>query len=141
VDLRCQDGNALLIDESYNANPVSMRAAIAVLGNVARDRFPRRIVVIGDMLELGPQAKQLHAELASPLTEAGVDLVFATGPLSEALYEVIPEHMRGGWGESPTSIENKLLATIRPGDVIMIKGSNGAKTWQLAEAIRRQYTG
>ncbi len=141
VDLLCQDGRALLIDESYNANPVSMRAAITVLGNVDRDRFPRRIAVIGDMMELGPQAKQLHAELAAPLTEAGVDLVYAAGPLTEALYEVIPEHMRGSWGDNPTAIENKLLATIRPGDVIMIKGSNGAKIWQLAAAIRRCYAG
>jgi MurE/MurF fusion protein len=140
VELSCQDGKALLIDESYNANPVSMRAAIAVLAGVPRDEFPRRIAVIGDMLELGPQAKELHAELAAPLAEACVDLVFAAGPLTEALFEAIPQNMRGSWGKTPPDIESELLATIRPGDAVMVKGSNGAKTWQLAQAIARHFS-
>lgn len=140
VELSCQDGKALLIDESYNANPVSMRAAIAVLAGIPRDEFPRRIAVIGDMLELGPQAKELHAELAVPLAEAGVDLVFAAGPLTETLFEAIPQNMRGSWGKTPPDVESELLATIRPGDAIMVKGSNGAKTWQLAEAITRHFS-
>ncbi len=140
VELSCHDGKALLIDESYNANPVSMRAAIAVLAEVPRDEFPRRIVVIGDMLELGQRAEELHAELAAPLAEAGVDLVFAVGSLSRALFEVIPKHMRGNWGKTPADVESELLAAIRAGDAIMVKGSNGAKTWQLAQAITRQFT-
>ena len=140
VALTCDGGKALLIDESYNANPVSMRAAIAVLAEVPRDEFPRRIAVIGDMLELGRQAEELHAELAAPLAEAGVDLVFAVGPLTQALFEIIPQNMRGIWGKTPADVESDLLAAIRAGDAIMVKGSNGAKTWQLAQAITHRFT-
>lgn len=139
IPLACPGGAALLIDESYNANPVSMRAAIAVLGTVPRDDFPRRIAVIGDMLELGERAAALHEELAEPLRLAQVDLVFAAGPLAKALYEVLPQEYRGAWGETPAQLENDLIAAVRPGDVVMIKGSNGARTWQLAAALRRHF--
>jgi UDP-N-acetylmuramoyl-tripeptide--D-alanyl-D-alanine ligase len=139
IALNCASGRALLIDESYNANPVSMRAAIAVLANVPREDFPRRIAVIGDMLELGPGAVGLHEELAAPINDAHVDLVFAAGPLTKALFDALPESHRGAWGETPAEIESALLAALRPGDVVMVKGSNGARTWQLAAALRKHF--
>lgn len=139
IELNIPGGKALLIDESYNANPVSMRAAIAVLASVPRDAYPRRIAVIGDMLELGADAEAFHAELAQPLIDAEVSAVFAAGKLSRALYEALPQERRGAWGETPDAVQSQLIAAIRPGDVVMIKGSNGARTWQLAAALRRQF--
>jgi UDP-N-acetylmuramoyl-tripeptide--D-alanyl-D-alanine ligase len=139
VELACRGGKALLIDESYNANPVSMRAAIAVLGSVSRSGYPRRIAVIGDMLELGEDKSRFHEDLEGPLSEAGVDLVFTVGPIAKALFDKLPEKMRGAAADGPSGIEEKLLATLQGGDVVMIKGSNGTRTFELAAAIRRQF--
>lgn len=141
IALHCAAGEALLIDESYNANPVSMRAAIAVLASVPRETFPRRIAVIGDMLELGPKAVEMHAELSRPLLEAGADRVYAAGPLAKALFDALPPERRGEWAATPEAVEAQLLADVRPGDVVMVKGSNGARTWTLAAALRRHFAG
>ena len=85
---------ATLIDESYNANPASMRAAIALLGQAQPVRNGRRIAVLGDMRELGPKAPALHAALADALGEAHVDRVYVTGPCMGALWEVLPPALR-----------------------------------------------
>ena len=77
-------GTALLIDESYNANPASMRAAIALLAEAPVGQQGRRIAVLGDMLELGPQGGELHRSLANVIAETGIDLVFCSGPLMHA---------------------------------------------------------
>ncbi len=140
IALRLPDGgSALLIDESYNANPASMRAAIAVLASEPRDKHPRRIAIVGDMLELGSDAPRLHADLASVLSRAGVDRVYCAGGLSKALFDALEEPMRGGWAETPEELEAKIVSEIGPGDAITIKGSNGARTWKLAEALRRHF--
>lgn len=139
TELTCSGGTALLIDESYNANPVSMRAAIAVLGSVPRSDYPRRIAVIGDMLELGKDKERFHRELEGPLTDAGVNLVFTVGPIAKALFDVLPPRMRGASGETPGDLEESLVETLQAGDVIMIKGSNGARTFELAAALRRHF--
>ena len=85
------DGPATIIDESYNANPASMRAALALLAAAKPGPKGRRIAVIGDMLELGPKAAAMHAELAADLSANNVDLLFGAGPLTRAL-------VRGGAG-------------------------------------------
>ena len=114
-----------LIDESYNANPVSMAAAIASLG--ARRPSGRRIAVLTDMLELGAQAADHHANLAGPLAEAQVDLVFCAGPLMRALWDALPAARRGAHAETAEALGERLVAAVQPGDVVMIKGSNGSK--------------
>src|SRR6185312_16677222 len=83
-------GTAELIDESYNASPASMRAAFAVLGAAQPKPGGRRIAVLGDMLELGDEAARLHAELAQPLVDAGIALVFTVGTNMRALHDALP---------------------------------------------------
>lgn len=128
-------GEVLLIDESYNANPASMRAAIEVLGRMPAGRAGRRIAVLGDMLELGADAEALHADLAGAIDAAGIDLVFCAGPLMRALWEALPPARRGGYAESATRIEPEVLAALRPGDAIMVKGSNASRMHGIIAAL------
>ena len=131
------DGGAVaLIDESYNANPASMRAALAALAEVPRNDLPRRIAVLGDMLELGETSMDLHADLADPVDGAGVDVVFACGPYMRALYYALPESRRGAYAESSDDLTERLLETVQAGDVVMIKGSLGSRMGPLVDALR-----
>jgi UDP-N-acetylmuramoyl-tripeptide--D-alanyl-D-alanine ligase len=131
---------ALLIDESYNANPASMRAALALLGQAGVGARGRRIAVLGDMLELGSRGADLHRDLAAPVTANGIDLVFCSGPLMRALWEALPSERRGGYAETSAALESRVLAAIHPGDVIMIKGSLGSRMGPLVKALVRQYS-
>jgi UDP-N-acetylmuramoyl-tripeptide--D-alanyl-D-alanine ligase len=133
-------GQALLIDESYNANPASMRAALAVLDHLPRDQFQRRIAVLGDMLELGPDGARLHAELVDAIAANHVDLVFACGPLMRHLYEALPPAIRATWAPISTELQAPLLDAIKSGDVVMIKGSNGSRMGPLVSALVARHT-
>jgi UDP-N-acetylmuramoyl-tripeptide--D-alanyl-D-alanine ligase len=134
------EGAVLIIDESYNANPASMCAALSVLGEVPRTDYPRRIAVLGDMLELGNAAPQFHAGLASAVDSHGVDLVFCAGPLMAHLYERLPAHKRGGAAKSSQELLPVLLETVHGGDAVTIKGSLGSRMGLLAEALRVNLT-
>ena len=133
-------GAALLIDESYNANPASMRAALALLGQAAVSARGRRIAVVGDMLELGPRGADLHRALAEPVLAYGVDLVFCCGPLMAALWEALPSERRGGYAETSSMLEPQVLAAIHPGDAVMVKGSLGSCMGPIVTAIERNYS-
>jgi UDP-N-acetylmuramoyl-tripeptide--D-alanyl-D-alanine ligase len=135
--LELSGGTGLLIDESYNANPASMRAALALLGQAEIGPRGRRLAVLGDMLELGPRGADLHRELLEPVLAEGVDLVFCCGPLMGALWEALPSERRGGYAESSGALESKLLAAVRPGDAIMVKGSLGSRMGPLVKALQR----
>ncbi len=137
--LRLPSGSALLIDESYNANPASMAAAIALLGHAPVGGHGRRIAVLGDMLELGAQGTALHRALAEPIEAAGVDLVFCSGPLMHALWEALPSGRRGGYAETAVGLEPAVLAAIRAGDAVMVKGSLGSKMGPIVKALERQF--
>ncbi|MGE0022528.1 MAG: UDP-N-acetylmuramoylalanyl-D-glutamyl-2,6-diaminopimelate--D-alanyl-D-alanine ligase [Hyphomicrobium sp.] len=131
-------GELLLIDESYNANPASMRAAFSVLATVPRSDYPRRIAVLGDMLELGPEEVALHVGLKEAVDGAGTDLVFACGPNMGHLFSALAPGRQGAWAPSSAELAGRLLAVVAPGDVVMIKGSNGSRMGLLAEALRRK---
>ncbi len=135
-------GEILIIDEAYNANPLSMAAAIETLGMVPRARFGRRIAVLGDMLELGDKAAEHHAGLAPTLEKAGVDRVFLGGEHMKVLHEALPTAMRGGWAETPGGVLAKLLPDLRAGDVVLVKASLGSGflplVTELLNALRRQ---
>jgi UDP-N-acetylmuramoyl-tripeptide--D-alanyl-D-alanine ligase len=124
-----------LIDESYNASPASMAAAIAVLSGCQPEGHGRRIAVLGDMLELGGNAEEMHAALVAPLVEGGIDLVFTTGQYMSALWDALPADMRGGH----TCVAEKLIplatASVQVGDVVMVKGSLGSRTRQIVDAL------
>jgi UDP-N-acetylmuramoyl-tripeptide--D-alanyl-D-alanine ligase len=139
IALTVPGGKALLIDESYNANPASMRAAIALLGQSPVGPRGRRIAVLGDMLELGAQGAELHRGLVTAITDASVDLVFCSGPLMHALWEALPSGARGGYAESSAALEPAVLDSIRAGDAVMVKGSLGSKMGPIVKTIERQF--
>lgn len=126
-------GAFTLIDDSYNANPISMASAIATLG--ARAIRGRRIVALTDMLELGPQAAAFHAGLAAPLEAASIDLVFCAGPLMKSLWDALPATRRGGYAETAEALALRLAQAVEAGDVVMVKGSNGSKAGRIAQAL------
>jgi UDP-N-acetylmuramoyl-tripeptide--D-alanyl-D-alanine ligase len=135
IKLNLGVGEATLIDESYNANPASMRAAIDVLAQTAVGPRGRRIAVLGDMLELGTEAAALHRDLAKPIAAAKIDVVFCAGPLMKALWDALPGARRGGYADSASRIEAEILAALRPGDAIMIKGSNGSRMHTIVTSL------
>jgi UDP-N-acetylmuramoyl-tripeptide--D-alanyl-D-alanine ligase len=110
-----------------------MRAAIATLG--AHPAGGRRIAALTDMLELGSDAARRHADLAGPLQDAGTDLVFCAGPLMRSLWESLPAGQRGGYAPSAAELAPAIVEAVRPGDVIMVKGSNGSRAALIAAAL------
>jgi len=132
------DGDILLVDESYNANPASMRAMFATLAGLDTGFRGRRIAVLGDMLELGPQGPDLHAGLAEPIAANGVDLVFAAGPLMRHLWSALPPERRGAHTETSADLAAEIAAAVRPGDVIAVKGSLGSKMGRVVEALKQR---
>lgn len=132
-------GAALLIDESYNANPVSMSAALALLGQARIGSRGRRIAVLGDMLELGDQADTLHRALTAPIVENAIDLVFCSGPSMRALWDALPSERRGGYAEDSKGLESKVIDAVQAGDAIMVKGSNGSRMAPIVKALERAY--
>jgi len=139
IALELPAGEALLIDESYNANPTSMRAALALLGQAPVEPPGRRIAVLGDMLELGPAAADLHAGLAEAVTGNAIDLVFCAGPLMEALWLALPPERRGGYAKDAAALEPMVIAAVRGGDAVMIKGSAGSKMAPIVTSLATRY--
>jgi UDP-N-acetylmuramoyl-tripeptide--D-alanyl-D-alanine ligase len=134
-------GEFVLIDESYNANPASMRAALATLGQTEPGFRGRRIAVLGDMLELGPEGASLHRRLAEPVAENRVDLVFAAGPLMENLFEALPRDRRGAYAAAAVELKDAVLKAVRPGDVVMVKGSNSIRMGAIVAALKQTFAG
>ena len=124
-----------LIDESYNASPAAMEAAIAVAGAVAPSDGGRRIAVLGDMRELGVAADGLHAALAAPLIGAGFDLVFCCGSHMRALYGALPVSVRGGYAEDAATLAPLVTAAVGAGDVVLVKGSAGSRMAGVVAAL------
>ena len=133
-----RNGDFTLIDESYNANPTSMRAAFELLAASAPQRGGRRIAVLGDMLELGPMAGELHAALAPDLETAHVDLIFSAGPQMARLFYAVNDSRRGAHRASAAELEEVVLNELRPGDVVMVKGSNGSRMARIVSALKKK---
>jgi len=134
-------GDATLIDESYNANPASMAAAINVLGQAAIGPRGRRIAVLGDMLELGRTGPSLHGGLAEAVKANGIDLVYCCGPLMRNLWDALSAGKRGGYADSSAGLESQVVAAVRAGDAIMIKGSLGSKMKVIVNALEKRFPG
>ncbi len=137
--LRIGLGELLLIDESYNANPVSMAAALALLGRAKTGKGGRRIAVLGDMLELGQHGPGLHAGLFKAMDGNKVDVLYAAGPLMAHLWEKTPADRRGAYATTSAELKGSLLEGLQAGDVVMIKGSLGSRMGPLVEAIRERF--
>jgi UDP-N-acetylmuramoyl-tripeptide--D-alanyl-D-alanine ligase len=132
-------GHLTLIDESYNANPSSVRAALAVFGNTKPGRGGRKIAVLGDMLELGAGAAELHAQLAEAIDASGADALYACGPLMRNLWDAVPPDRRGKYAASAEGLKPLLIEDLKAGDVVMVKGSLGSRTGPLVEAIKERF--
>jgi UDP-N-acetylmuramoyl-tripeptide--D-alanyl-D-alanine ligase len=136
---RFEAGGIAVIDESYNANPASMAAALALLGDAGlSDKGGRKIAVLGDMLEMGEGGTAHHAGLAQPIAANHVDLVFAAGAQMKALWDALPAKTRGAYAETSSSLVPKLLAALEPGDTVLVKGSNGARMSVIIEALKEK---
>jgi UDP-N-acetylmuramoyl-tripeptide--D-alanyl-D-alanine ligase len=131
-------GSILLIDESYNASPTSMCAALSVLGTADARPKGRRIAVLGDMLELGPDSSALHAGLVDAVTSNNIDLVFTVGSDMAHLTAAIPSKLLACHADSSAEIVAPLLQVVSPGDVVMVKGSLGSRMAVVVDALLAQ---
>jgi UDP-N-acetylmuramoyl-tripeptide--D-alanyl-D-alanine ligase len=124
-------GSIILIDESYNANPASVRAALQVLATAVG----RRVAVLGDMLELGAHAPKLHAGLAEAVVACGVDQVYTAGPQMRHLHDALPAARRGRHVGDAAALLPILEGELRGGDTLLIKGSLGMRMGRIVEAL------
>jgi UDP-N-acetylmuramoyl-tripeptide--D-alanyl-D-alanine ligase len=136
------DGRLMLIDESYNASPAAMAAALEVfagerpedgLGRVSRGR---RVAFLGDMLELGPEERALHAGLAAVPALGAVTTVHCAGERMRALYDALPPAQRGEWFPDAEAMAAQARRLVDAGDIAMVKGSNGSRVAKVVEAIK-----
>lgn len=139
--LTAKSGPFVLIDESYNANPASMRAAFALVGELPTPRKGgRRIAVVGDMRELGSQSGELHAGLSIDIKVNHIDLVFAAGPMMKHLFDVLPRRQQGAWRETAAELEPLLREAIEGGDLIVVKGSNASQMHVIVKALKSHFS-
>jgi UDP-N-acetylmuramoyl-tripeptide--D-alanyl-D-alanine ligase len=129
-------GGIDIIDESYNANPASMTAALGLLGQARPKPSGRRVAVLGDMLELGADSAGLHAALAKDIAAASADLVFLCGPQMAALWQILPERKRGAYAEKSAELAPELMRNLRAGDVVLVKGSFGSRMSVIIDALK-----
>ena len=137
--LDTESGSFTLIDESYNANPASMKAAIQLLELTPVAADGRRIAVLGDMLELGSHSAKLHAGLAQLITETNTDIVLMAGPQMKNLADTLAGDIRKEYRQSVDDLKPILLDAVRPGDVVMVKSSKGIGFSKLVEALLNRY--
>ena len=132
-------GDILMLDESYNASPASMAAALALLAQMNVGRNGRRIAVLGDMRELGDFGPDLHRNIAGDIDANGIDVVYAAGPLMQNLWDAMPVAKRGTYASTAQELSAAVLAGVKPGDCVMIKGSLGSRMGPVADALRHTF--
>ncbi len=123
-----------LIDDAYNSNPTSLSAGLATL---ARLTGGRRVAILGDMLELGPDEVAMHRDMADDPAMASVDLVHLAGPRMRALYDALPEARRGFYAETATELAERVAELVAIGDIVLVKGSKGSRISTVVDALRR----
>lgn len=128
-----------LIDESYNANPASMRAAISLLQDAAPHGNGKRIAVLGDMLEMGEHSPAVHAGLAEPLVAAGISTVWLGGPDMAALRDALPEGIETEYRDTADALSAHALKAVQPGDVLVVKSSKGTGFSRIVAALLDKY--
>ena len=127
---RVTEAGITLLDESYNANGASVRAALAVLASLPG----RRVAVLGDMRELGQFGPAEHASLAADVI-ASADILFACGPLMAHLFDAVPPALRGGFAADSTTLAPVVAAAVTPGDAVLVKGSLGTRMAPIVRAL------
>lgn len=137
--LKHPKGQVILIDESYNANPASMAAALDLLKSAPVTKKGRRIAVLGDMLELGDHSAKLHAGLADVVVQAEAEKVFLGGAEMRALSNNMPNGLKAEYRATPGDLCDLVVNAVRPGDAIMIKSSNGIGFSKIVDALVKRY--
>lgn len=135
VRLALPDGPLTLIDESYNASPPAVRAALAVFADARPATGARRIAVLGDMLELGDLAAEAHRGLAEPLVAARPDAVYLVGPHMRALAAALPAGLVAGHADRSEDLAGTIAGAVAPGDVVLVKGSLGMRMKSIVAAL------
>jgi UDP-N-acetylmuramoyl-tripeptide--D-alanyl-D-alanine ligase len=133
------EGHLTLIDESYNANPASMRAAIALLAATEPELTGRRIAVLGDMLEMGEHSARVHEDLAGPLLAAGIEHVWLAGAEMAALRDALPESVHVEYRPTTAELVDFIVRSVIPGDVVMVKSSLGLGFGKIVAALLDNY--
>lgn len=135
-DVQLKDGSFALIDESYNASPAAVCAALAVLGAQPVLGSSARIAVLGDMLELGDDTPKIHRDLGEVLIASGVNKVYLAGEAMQYLWDVLPKNMQGHHCSTSQELADVVKAVMKPGDVVMVKGSAGSKMDVVVKELR-----
>jgi UDP-N-acetylmuramoyl-tripeptide--D-alanyl-D-alanine ligase len=133
--LKFGNGTVELLDESYNANPMSVRAMLAILARTEPAKGGRRLLALGDMRELGEGADAFHAGLADAVAASGAAQVFLCGPHMEALWRKLEPAQRGVHRPDSMALAGEVAAALQAGDVIAVKGSLGSKMKHVVDAI------
>ena len=137
--LKVKGGSFTLIDESYNANPASMAAALDLAASIPAEGRGRHIAVLGDMLELGKHSRKLHAELAAPIKAAKIDKVLMAGAEMQALADALPKDIEREYRSDVEDLKSVVASTVRPGDVVVVKSSNGIGFSKLVDHLLKQF--
>ncbi len=137
-NVACSGGSYILIDDCYNASPASVMAALDSLSGAKKDKDIRLIAVLGDMFELGNQAKALHKELVHSLLKNNVDLVFTAGDLMAILYGDLPDKIKGKHAVNSSELTVDLKGFLQDGDVVLVKGSRGMKMENVVNYLLEQ---
>ena len=139
-----QDGESLeLLDDAFNANPTSLAASLEVLAassprnGVGRFMTGRKVAILGDMLELGPDEAQMHAAMVENGHMKALDLIHCAGPLMRNLYDALPDEQRGVWAQTSEELVPIVTQLVDAGDVVLVKGSKGSKVSLVVDAIRK----
>ena len=130
-----EGGQITVIDESYNASPASVRATIRVLTNMTPAAGGRRVLVLGDMLELGVTASTLHSDLAAAIIQGKIDSVFCCGVMMRYLYDSLPPALRGAHAEDSATLAPLVAQDIHANDVVSVKGSKSMKLGKVIDAL------
>nr|WP_314844966.1 UDP-N-acetylmuramoyl-tripeptide--D-alanyl-D-alanine ligase [Schaalia odontolytica] len=137
-ELRVDGTDLTLIDDSYNANLDSMRAGIAALASIGRDS--QRIAVLGEMLELGEDSQSLHQQVGALIADAGVDTLIGLGADAHYYLEGAPEVPNREVAADPQDAARLALEHAKDGAVVLVKGSFGSQSWQVADILREKGT-
>ncbi|MCO6180974.1 UDP-N-acetylmuramoyl-tripeptide--D-alanyl-D-alanine ligase [Ciceribacter sp. RN22] len=132
-------GSVWILDDSFNATPLSMRACLDTLGKAARFHSAgRRIAVLGDIRHLGPQSGELHAELSEAVAEARIDRLYTIGSETPSLQSAVPPAIRAGHYETREDLVSALLSDLRTGDMVAFKASSPLKFWELVRIVAQR---
>jgi UDP-N-acetylmuramoyl-tripeptide--D-alanyl-D-alanine ligase len=138
MTLECEGGSFVLVDESYNASPIAVQAALKVLGKMEMSKGGRKIAVLGDMRELGEKTTEIHASLANDLSENEIDMLYACGPNMKHLFNAVSPPRQAGYASSSDELVEDVLRTVQASDVVLIKGSLGSKMKVILDALIKQ---